>query len=151
MSLKCHQNKPVLHWICLSVSLCGINVILMERIDLETHCAGTPLFWLAFQVCLRMGCWETLFKIPSAITNWCLTAVVKCPTVSNSCRTIVLSILKNVRLLKAGTGQMSDHEFPLGKSLHTVFLRWYMQRLIMLDLRKIGCALQTKCNFPVLH
>ena len=42
---------------------------------------------------------------------------LKCPTVTNSCRTIVLSILKIVRLLKAGTGQMSDHESLLGKTL----------------------------------
>ena len=48
---------------------------------------------------------------------WCPTAVLKCPTVTNSCRTIVLSIMKNVRLSKAGTGQMSDQEFLLGKTL----------------------------------
>ena len=53
----------------------------------------------------------------------CPTAFLKCPTVTHSCRTIVLSILKNVRLLKAGTGQMSDHEYLLGKTLFNTCYR----------------------------
>ena len=39
------------------------------------------------------------------------------PTVTNSSRINVLSILPNVRLLEVGTGEMSDPEFHLGKTL----------------------------------
>ena len=52
-------------------------------------------------------------QCPLMISYCCL----KCPTVTSNCRTIVLSILKNVQLPKVGKEQKSDAEIPLGKTL----------------------------------
>ena len=61
----------------------------------------------------------------TTVLSLCPTVSWKCPTVVNSCRTIVLPTLGNVRLPKVTAGQMSDHEFLLGKTLFKwLELKW---------------------------
>ena len=68
--------------------------------------------------------------------SWCPTADWKCPTVTSNSWTIVLSILKNVRLPKVGKGQMSDSEFLVGTTLNI----WRMQILFILISHKSICV-----------
>ena len=87
------------------------------------------LQWICQHVCeasvqmikWKVSCWPgnhcLLLTKFSFMQSYCPTAVYECPTVTNRCRTIVLSILKNVWQQNVGAGQMSDPEFILGKTL----------------------------------